>query len=169
MGRRALEEAAHTLELIGVVERPVVGVLVVGAPDGRALGLLDERRQQVLVHPGPGQDPGGGGAVLPGVEVAGAGNALGRRGRVGVVEHDDGRLAAQLEVDPLEGGGRRGRHLHAGPHRTGDRHHGGRLVHDQGPARVAVTAHDVEDAGRQVLGHDFGHEQRGDRASCPRA
>ena len=93
--RGALEEAAHPLELVGVVERPVVGVLVVGAPDGRPLGLLDQRRQERLVHPRPGQDAGGGGAVLPRVEVAGAGDALGRRGRIGVVEDDDGCLAAR--------------------------------------------------------------------------
>ena len=36
----------------------------------------------------------------------------------------------------------------------------GVVVHHQGPAGVAVAADHVEHAGRQVLGHDLGHEQR---------
>ena len=42
------------------------------------------------------------GAVLAGVEVAGDRDRLGRRRHIGVVEDDDGRLAAELEVHPLE-------------------------------------------------------------------
>ena len=68
------------------------------------------------MHAGPGQHPGGRRAVLPGVEVAGAGDPGGGRGRVGVVEDDDRRLASELQVDPLERGRRRGGHLHAGAH-----------------------------------------------------
>ena len=42
----------------------------------------------------------------PGVPVAGDLDPLGDRGRVGVVEDDDRRLAAELEVDALQGLGR---------------------------------------------------------------
>ena len=70
-----------------------------------------------------------------------------------------GALPPELEVDTLERGRRRRGDLHAGPHRTGHRHHGGRVVHHQRPARVAVAADDVEDARREVLGHDLGHER----------
>ena len=108
MRRHPLEEAADLLELVGVVERPVVGILVVGPPDGRVLGLLDQGLQERLVHPGPGQDAGGGRAVLPCIEVAGSGDALGRRGGICIVEHDDGCLAAKFQVDSLEGRSRGG-------------------------------------------------------------
>ena len=46
------------------------------------------------------------GAVLTGVPVAGDLDPLGDRGRIGVVEDDHRRLAAQLEVDALERVGR---------------------------------------------------------------
>ena len=39
----------------------------------------------------------------------------------------------------------------------------GRAVRDQRAAGVAVAADDVEHAGGQELGHDLGHQQRGDR------
>ena len=85
---------------------------------------------------------------------------------VGVVEDDDRRLAAELEMDPLQvGGGGRG-HLHPGPDAAGDRDHRRDRVRDQGPAGVAVPAHDVEHAGREVLGQDLGQQQRAHRAWC---
>ena len=65
-------------------------------------GLLDQGRHQVVVDARRGQHPGGRRAVLAGVEVAGDGDALGRRREVGVVEDDHRRLAAELEVDPLD-------------------------------------------------------------------
>ena len=64
-------------------------------------------------HPRMREHAGGRGAVLAGVEVAGLGDGLGGRLEVGVVEHHDRRLAAELEVRLLEvGRGRRG-DLHA--------------------------------------------------------
>ena len=51
---------------------------------------------------GRGQHASRRGAVLAGVEVAGDRDALGGGLEVGVVEHDDRRLAAELEVHPLE-------------------------------------------------------------------
>ena len=61
------------------------------------------------------------------------------------------RLAAELEVDPLEVVGGRLGDLHAGPHRAGDRDHLRGLVRDQRAAGVAVAADDVEHARRQEL------------------
>ena len=70
---------------------------------------------------------------------------------VGVVEDDHRRLAAELEVHPLEvGGGGRG-DLHAGADRAGDRDHLRGLVLDQRAAGVAVAGDDVEHARRQEL------------------
>ena len=97
-----VDHAGDPVELVRVVERAVEHVLVVGQPGLGALGLLGQRRDEVVVHAGPGEHAGRGGAVLAGVEVAGPGDALGRGLDVGVVEDDHRRLAAELEVDPLE-------------------------------------------------------------------
>ena len=92
---------------VGVVERPEVGVLDVGAADRLvALRLLDQGGDELVVDPRTGEHPGGGRAVLAGVEVAGDGDPLGGRLDVGVVEDDDRCLSAELEVDPLDTGGR---------------------------------------------------------------
>ena len=72
----------------------------------------------------------------------------------------DRRLAAELEVHPLEVGRRRLGDLHAGAHRAGDRDHRRGLVRDQRAAGVAVAADDVEHAGRQELLADLGEQRR---------
>ena len=108
--------------------------------------------------PAPDEDAGRRGAVLAGVEVPGDRDVLGRVLDVGVVEHDDGRLAAEFQVRSLEVLGRGGRDLEPGARRTGYRHHRRRLVGDDLAAGVAVTAHDVEHALREDLGRDLGHQ-----------
>src|SRR5829696_152271 len=100
--RRPLEEAHHPVELVLVVQGAEEHVLVVGEPGlGAVLRLLGERGHEVVVDAGTGEHPGGGGAVLAGVEVAGHRDGLGGRLEVGVVEDDDRRLAAELEVHLL--------------------------------------------------------------------
>src|SRR5215217_6952877 len=129
-----LQEALDPGQLARVVEGAVGGVLILGRAGDGALGLLDQGGQEVVVDPTPGKDPGGGGAVLARVEVAGAGDHLGRGGHVGVVEHDHRGLAAQLQVDPLEVVGGGPGDLLAGPDAAGDRHHRrGRVGHQGCP------------------------------------
>ena len=120
------------------------------------------------MHPRAGQHPGRGGAVLPGVEVPGDRDRFRDLGHVGVVEHDDRRLAAEFQVDPLEVTRGRDRDLLARPHAAGDRHHLRHRVRDQRAAGVPVTAHHVEHAVRQELAHQLGHEQRADRRGVGR-
>ena len=124
------------------------------------LGRLGEGRDELVVDPGRHQHAGGGRAVLAGIEEPGAGDALGCLLDVRVVEDDDRRLAAELEVDPLEVGGRGSCHLHAGAHRARDRHHLRSGVLDQRAAGVPVTADHVEDPRRQELAAELG-QQRG--------
>jgi hypothetical protein len=116
MTEGALDETAHPLELVGVVERPVVGIVVVRAADRRAFGLLDECGQQIAMDAGPGQHPRRGSAILPGVEIAGPSDPFGGRTGIGVVEDDDRCLAAELKVHTLERGGGCCCDLHAGAH-----------------------------------------------------
>ena len=69
----------------------------------------------------------------------------------------DRRLAAELQVRPLQVLCRGRGDLVAGPGGAGDRDHRRCLVRDDRPAGVAVAADDVEHAGRQELGGDLGH------------
>ena len=95
--------------------------------------------------------------------VGEAGHPDGRRrgGRVGIVEHDGGRLAAELEGDLPESGGARERHLAARGGRPGEGH----LVHvgmrDQVGAGGAIAGDHVDHAGRQPGRRDDLGEQQG--------
>ena len=82
------EHAADALELVGVVQRAVEDVVVVRRAGLGVAGLLGQRLGEVVGDPRPDEHAGGGGAVLPGVEVAGDRDVLGGVGEVGVVEDD---------------------------------------------------------------------------------
>jgi hypothetical protein len=122
VARRPVDEPADPLELVGVVER---AVSTSSSSGGRwcAGGLLGERGDEVVVDAGRGDDPGGRGAVLTGVEVAGDGDGLGGGLDVGVVEDHDRGLAAQLEVHALEVVRAHLATCHAGRTGPGDRDH----------------------------------------------
>ena len=126
-----------------------------------ALGVLRYRGDEVVVDARTGDDPRGRGAVLPGVEVSGDGDGLHGRLQIRVVEDDDGRLATELEVDPLEIMRGALGDLHPGTDRAGDRDHGRRLVRHDRASRLTVAGDDVERAGREELGGDLRQEQGG--------
>ena len=149
-------------QLAGVVDRAEERVLVGRQPHRRrALRVLRERRDEVVVDARAGQHAGGRGAVLAGVEVAGDGDALDGGLDVGVVEDHDRCLAAELEVDALDVGRGAGRDLGAGADRAGDGDQARGGVLDEHPAGVAVTGDDVERARGQELGGDLGKPQGG--------
>ena len=75
------------------------------------------------MYPGAGEHASRRGAVLAGVVVAGAGDGLERGRHVDVVEHHHRRLAAELEVDPLEGVGGIARNPLSGVDRARKRDH----------------------------------------------
>ena len=56
------------------------------------------------MHTGGREDPGSGRAVLAGIEVPRCRNPLRGGSGVGVRKDDDRSLAAELEVNPFEGG-----------------------------------------------------------------
>ena len=111
-----------------------------------------------------GHHPRGGGAVLARVPVAGDLDPLGDRGRVGVVEHDDRRLAAELEVDALQVVRGRARDLLARRHVAGQRDHAHVRVADDPRADGFTVAGDhVQDARREDLPGQLGHTERRQR------
>jgi tetratricopeptide (TPR) repeat protein len=166
--RDPVQETGHAGQLVRVVQRAVVGILDIQAAGDRAAGLLRQRRGQVGRYAGTGNHPGRRGAVLAGVEIAGARDAFGRRGYVGVIEDDYRGLATQLQVHALEVVRGRPGDFHAGPHRAGDGHHGRDLVRDQLTAGVPVAADHVEHARRQELRGDLRHQQGGRRGGVGR-
>ena len=108
------------------------------------------------------------GAVLTGVEISGHRDGLRGRCDVGIIEDDDRRLAAKLEVHTLEVAGSRTRDLHTGAHAAGDRRHRRDPVGHERRAGAGIAADNVEDARWQELGHDLGHQQRGHRRGVRR-
>ena len=80
-------------------------------------------------------------------------HALDHRGEIGVVEHDDRRLAAKLEMRALDGLGGGGEHFLARRDVAGQRDHRDLRVIDDGVAdRLAPPDDDVDDASRENLG-----------------
>ena len=155
-----VDEAAHVRELAGVVDRAEERVRVVGQADRRrAAGVVGQGGDELVVDALGHQHAGRGRAVLAGVEVARDRDALHRGLDVGVVEDDDGRLAAELEVDALHVRRGAGRHLRAGAHRAGDRDQGGRAVLDEPASGLAVAGHHVERARREELRGELGQAQ----------
>ena len=119
----ALEEALDPLALARGVERAQRRVGGHRVAEDEALRFAGEAVDDVVVDAFGGEHPGRRRAVLAGVVVAGAGDRLHRRLHVDVVEDDDRRLAAELQVDPLERvGGRLGDPL-AGRRRAGQADH----------------------------------------------
>src|SRR4051795_1256920 len=158
--RRALEEALDALALAGRVQRPEVRVGRAHVAHHVALGLVGEAVDDVVVDLAGGEHARRGGAVLAGVVVADAGDRLEDRVEVDVVEDDDRRLAAELEVDALEGlGGVLGDPL-ARLDRAGERDDVDAGVLDDRRAGVVAAGDDVQHALRQDLGRELGQLQR---------
>ena len=102
----ALEEALHPLALARGVERAERRVGDIVSPRTSPWPRR-EAVDDVVVDAWRREHAGRGRAVLAGVVVAGAGDRLQRGLQVDVVEDDDRRLAAELEVHALERVGRR--------------------------------------------------------------
>ena len=121
------------------------------SPSVQAAGLLGQRLDDVVVHAVGDEHARRRRAVLAGVVVAGAGDPGRHRLEVGVVEHHDRRLAAELEVDALERVGGGARDPLAGLDRAGQRDHVDVRVRDQPLAGLAGAGDDVQHALRQDL------------------
>ena len=145
----------------GCDERAHVEVVRLGgvAPAERA-DLLREPRDEAVVDGRTGDDARGRRAVLARVPVAPEADVLDRTLEVGVVEDDDRRLAAELEVEALDRvRGVAGDAL-ARLGIAGDRHHGhGGMEHQRVADGLTGAGDDVEDAGRQDVGGDLRQHQ----------
>ncbi|GIW20098.1 MAG: hypothetical protein KatS3mg065_0394 [Chloroflexota bacterium] len=135
-----------------------------GVADTDALEELpeacDEGRQERSLD----VEAGGGRAVLAAVDEGPGRRPAGRRFEVGVGEDEDGRLPAELEVDPLEGrrGGRHDGLPGLGVAGEGEHVDVG-MAGDRRPDRVAAAGDDVEDAvGQAGLPGELGEAEGGE-------
>src|SRR6202044_3305480 len=86
----------------GRYERSELGGFVAGVAHTDAAGRPGQGVDQVVVDGRSGDDAASGGAVLPGVHEPGQFHPLDDGVEVGVVEDEDGGLAPELQVDPLQ-------------------------------------------------------------------
>ena len=144
---------------LALLSGPYEDVLVVGHAGLGVARLLGERVGEVVVHARADEHAGRGGAVLAGVEVAGDRDVLGGVLEVGVVEHDDRRLAAEFQVRALEVLRRGFGDLVPARVEPVIDTIAGSLVRHERAAGVAVAADHVEHARRQELRRDLGHQR----------
>ncbi len=128
------------------------------------LDLVGQGRHEVVVHGRPGDDPGRRRAVLAGVPVAGEAQRLRGEVHVGVIEDDDRRLAAELQVEALDRLRRDPGDALAGHRVAGDGDHAHLGMADQRVTDVAACAgQHVHHARGQDLGQDLGEGERRER------
>ena len=127
-------------------QRPHIRLLRGGIADANLPHQLQEAIREVLearlmdVHAGTRR------AVLPGVDEARADGSLRRRLDIGVLEDDEGRLAAKLHVDALERASRRTHHRLAGLAGAGQRDQAHVWMRDERHADLIAAGHDVQHA-----------------------
>jgi hypothetical protein len=160
----AIDEAGYARPLAFADQRAELRLGAVGRSERQPRHRARQIGDDLLVDLGAGEDAARRRAVLAGVVVAEGAHALDHGVDVGVVVDDHRRLAAELEMRPLDRLG--GRFEHAAPGRdvAGQRDHVDAGVRDQRrPHRLATSEHEVEHAGGEQLGDDLRELQRRER------
>jgi hypothetical protein len=119
-GRGTVDETRHALELLTRHHWPHRGLGIEGVAGSDPAYGIGETGDEVVVDPGPGEHSARCGAVLAGVVVGTLDEVPDDRIEIGVVEHDDGRLPAQLQVHTLERVGRGARDRASGGNVAGE-------------------------------------------------
>ena len=118
-------------------------------------------RDDLLVHCCADIEPAGGRAVLPGIVEAEGADAADDCFQIRVVEHDDRRLASELQMSALQIAGRSAQHLLSGRHIAREGRHANARVSDQRCTdALAAPADDVDDALREQFAKIFRQLQR---------
>ena len=147
-----------------VDQRTHLGLRVEGIADADRLGAPGKAVEETLVDAVLDEDARAVGADLAGrVEIAQHGAADGVL-HVGVIEHDQRRLAAEFHRCVFHVRAGEGQHLLARRHRSGERHLGDDRMGGECGADGAVALDDIEEPIRQAcLGVDLGERQRRER------
>ena len=144
------DERLDLLDRVAVDQRADIGAGLHAGSDRKLLHRLDESRGEAVVDAGLHQDAIGADASLAGIAVFGGHGAGDRLVEIGVVEHDERRVAAELERELLHRVGALPVERLADRGRAGE----GELAHP------AVVAEDLADGRRIRGGHDVEHARR---------
>src|SRR5260370_188613 len=119
---RALYERGDLVAVIGRDQRAHLRVRVFGVPNAKSRGRIDQQLEEPVIHRPLDEDSRARAAVLAGIAEHRRGRRRGRLLQVRVREDHVGRLAAQLERDPLDRAGRAFHDPDAHLGRTGEAH-----------------------------------------------
>ena len=160
----ALHEPGYARTLFGGDERAHLHALFLLRAKFDAARGAREIGDELVVDFGAGVDAARGSAILPCVVEAESAHASDHGLEVGIIEHDDGRLAAELQVRSLGAVDRGRQHLLAADDRAGQRDHGHFGLRDERRTHgVPAAADDVDDAWRKQLRAYCRQFERGER------
>ena len=137
---------------------PDVGGLIEGIPHTEGRDGLPEEVQELLESPVFDIDALHRYAALSGVAVAGLGADARRVGQVGIAAHDGGRVATQLEDQPLAGRELSHPAPGGGASREGDRAHLGSP--NQGRAQLGASVQQLDRGFRHARIEQDADDQR---------
>ncbi len=164
----ALDHAVDLVALLLADDRAHVDLRVRRITERHVLHDAGDVRDDLVVLRPRHEQAGGERTALSRVRADAEGRELGGGGDVRVVEHDECRLAAEFEEDPLEGVGCRRHDLLADRRRAGEGDHVDvRVGGHQFAGRDLRRRQDVDDAGGDVgvVGDELGERLR-DAAGC---
>ena len=157
-----IDGGADPLQMRLRTQRPQFGGLIVRRAHLQAGNRGAEFFHQLVINPGLGVNPAGGGAVLTGIIETKGPYALHHRVDIRIIKDDNRRFPAQFHMGTLNR--RRGvaDNMRAGGNRTGQRHHahlrmGGERIAD---GSAAAKQH-VKHPGGENLFCQFAQLQRG--------
>ena len=153
-------------ERLGVDQRTLVGRALEAVAHSQLAHRLDELARESVVDRVLHQQPVGAHTGLAGVAILAGDRALHRRIEIRVLEHDEGRVAAELQRQLLQRGGTLRHQLLADLGGAGEREFandriGSHLCTDG----AGVTGEHVNDTGRHPRSHaELGHGESRERS-----
>ena len=165
-GDRVLHQFVHVLQGLPVDERADFHPLLQPVAHPQSLHRPDELVCKGVLHPALHQEAVGADAGLAGVAILARHGADHGRIQIGIVEHQEGRVAAQFHGHPLDCGGALGDQLFAHRGRAGEGKLGDLGTFGEHPAHAAgIATGDDVDYTRREAGHlrQPGQRQGGQR------
>jgi len=159
-----IDQVADALQLHRVDDGAHVDRLVERIAEPKRLHARRQLRDEALVDALLDEEPRSGAADLALVQPDRVDHPFDRRVEIGIVEDDEGRLAAELQRQALAGAGGRLADFPPDLGRAGEGDLGDARMGDDRLAGAAIAGDDVDHACRQAgLPAHLGKEQRGER------
>ncbi len=166
--RTGLDQAVDPLQLAAVDQRAQVHPVAVRVPHRQLLGPRGEPLDVLVVQRGVDEMPAGRHADLALVEERAPRGLCDGGLDIGVLEYDEGRVPAQLQVYPLEMTAGQLPDEPPGGRGPGERHHPYQRVGDhRGPGLGAPRQHVQEPARQPGRGEDGGEREAAAHGGAP--